>query len=69
MTNHMEEPAHRMIVAAFYERYRHEQGSADLPETEAILFADYLLDHLEEFYDELEEYLKNFRGQSPDNAA
>lgn len=50
----------RTILIAFYERYREEMGSAELPETEAIQFGEYLLTHLEEFLTEVERYTKNF---------
>ena len=47
---------HRTVLVAFYERYREEKGSVAIPEMEAILFAEYLLAHMEEFQAELKAY-------------
>jgi hypothetical protein len=42
-------------VGVYYERYRQEKGSVPAPQAEAMLFAEYLLEHLEEFQAELKD--------------
>jgi hypothetical protein len=44
-------------VGVYYERYRKEKGSVPAPQAEAMLFAEYLLEHLEEFQAELKDVL------------
>jgi len=44
------------VLVAFYERYREEKGTTDIPEMEAIRFGEYLLAHLEQFQTELKDY-------------
>ena len=50
-------PPQRTVVVAYYERYRKEKGSVPVPELEAMFFAEYLLEHLEEFQAELKLYM------------
>ena len=50
-------PPQRTVVVAYYERYRKEKGSAPIPQLEATFFAEYLLEHLEEFQTELKLYI------------
>ena len=50
-------PPQRTVVVAYYERYRKEKGSVPVPELEAMFFAEYLLEHLEEFQAELKIYM------------
>ena len=47
----------RTIVVAYYERYRKEKDSVPIPQLEATFFAEYLLEHLEEFQAELKVYM------------
>jgi hypothetical protein len=55
-------PPQRTIVVAYYERYRQEKGSVPVPQVEATYFAEYLLEHLEEFQAELKVYMSIPRG-------
>jgi len=48
-------PPQRTIVVAYYERYRQEKGSVPIHQLEATFFAEYLLEHLEEFQAELKD--------------
>lgn len=48
---------HSTVLVAFYERFRKEKGSLEIPEMEAIRFGEYLLAHLEEFQAELKDYM------------
>jgi hypothetical protein len=50
-------PPQRTVVVAYYERYRKEKGSVPIPQLEATFFAEYLLEHLEEFQAELKLYM------------
>jgi hypothetical protein len=50
-------PPQRTVVVAYYERYREEKGSVPVPQVEATFFAEYLLEHLEEFQAELKLYM------------
>ena len=50
-------PPQRTVVVVYYERYRTEKGSVPVPELEATFFAEYLLEHLEEFQAELRDYM------------
>jgi hypothetical protein len=42
-------PPQRTVLVAYCERYRKEKGAKPFPELEATFFAEYLLEHLEEF--------------------
>lgn len=50
-------PPQRTVIGAYYARYRKEKGSVPAPQAEAMLFAEYLLEHLEEFQAELKVYM------------
>jgi hypothetical protein len=50
-------PRQRTVVVAYYERYRKEKGSVPIHQVEATFFAEYLLEHLEEFQAELKIYM------------
>jgi hypothetical protein len=50
-------PPERTVIVAFYERYRKEKGSVPIPQVEATLFAEYLVQHLEQFQAELGQHL------------
>ena len=41
------------VIIGFYERYREERGSDDMPEMEAVRFAQYLIEHIDELESEL----------------
>ena len=45
------------VLANYYQRYQEEKGTVDHPGMEAIYFAKYLLQHLEEFQAELKDYM------------
>jgi len=47
----------RTAVCVYYERYRREKGSVPIHQLEATFFAEYLLEHLEEFQAELKDYM------------
>lgn len=57
----------RTAVVVYYERYRKEKGSVPVPELEATFFAEYLLEHLEEFQAELKDYMAIPWGPDPPN--
>ena len=50
-------PPQRTVVVKYYERYRKEKGSVPIPQLEATFFAEYLLEHLEEFQAEIKLYM------------
>jgi len=50
-------PPQRTVIVAFYERYRKEKGSVPIPQIEATFFAEYLVEHLEQFQEELKFYM------------
>jgi hypothetical protein len=50
-------PPQRTVLVAYYERYRGEKGSVPIPQLEATFFAEYLLEHLEEFQAERKDYM------------
>jgi hypothetical protein len=50
-------PPQRTVIVAFYERYRKEKGSVPTPQIEATFFAEYLVEHLEQFQEELKVYM------------
>ena len=60
-------PPQRTVIVAFYERYRKEKGSVPIPQVEATLFAEYLVEHLEEFQEELRLYMA-MRQPDPPNS-
>jgi hypothetical protein len=45
------------VLANYYQSYQQENGTYDHPGMEAIRFAKYLLEHLEEFQAELKDYM------------
>ena len=45
------------VLANYYQRYQQEKGTYDHAGMEAIRFAEYLLEHLEEFQAELKDYM------------
>lgn len=47
--------ARMTALIAYYERYREQKGSTDQPQMEAVRFAEFLLDRLDEFQEELRE--------------
>lgn len=48
------------LLANYYQRYLDENGTSEYPGLEAIRFAKYLLEHLEEFQAELKDYIAGF---------
>jgi hypothetical protein len=56
-------------VGVYYERYRQEKGSYPVPQAEAKFFAEYLLEHLEEFQAELKDVYMHIPWPDPPSDA